>query len=150
MNTDQAIEDIKHYFNLDLMPHSRERLKRILELTSKEKIVEKVVTKRIYLNAVEEESKVVNFESLKEETQRIGMLYDTNLIEMQSKKRHRNIVSARAHVCRYMKLNSKITTTALGKFFRRDHTTIIHLLYAPDIPCAIAPLYKKKASWHTL
>lgn len=150
MNIEQAIEEIRFYFNLDLMPHSKDRLKRILESVAKETIIEKHITKKVYVNVSEDESKIMNIEALKEESKRIGLLYNTNLHEMQSKRRDRNIVSARAHVCRYVKLNSKITTVALGKFFRRDHTSIIHLLYSPNIPCAIGPLYKRSQTWHTL
>lgn len=150
MTIDQAIEEIRYYFNLDLMPHSKDRLKRILELATKEKIIEKVVTKTQYVNVTEDESKIMNLASLIEESKRIALLYNTTLSEMQGKKRDRNIVAARAHVCRYVKLNSKVTTITLGKFLKRHHTSIIYLLYCDNIQCAIGPLHKKLKTWHTL
>ena len=148
MTIDQAIEEIRYYFNLDLMPHSKDRLKRILESATKEKIIEKVITKTNYVT--EDENKIMNLESFIEESKRIGLLYNTNLSEMQGKKRDRNIVAARAHVCRYVKLNSKVTTITLGKFLKRHHTSIIYLLYCEKIQCAIGPLHKRLKTWHTL
>jgi len=146
MKIDQAIEEIRFYFNLDLMPHSRDRLKRILEQVAKDKIIEKVITKTVYLNVHEDQNKLMN---IKEEANRIGLLYGTDLAEMQSKRRERNIVQARAHFARYVKLNSKHTITSIAKFLRRHHTSIIHLLYDQNISCAIGPLYKKSKTWQS-
>lgn len=146
MTIDQAIEEIKHYFNLDLMPHSRDKLTRILDATAKEVVKEKVIVKKMYFNYVEDETAIYN---ITEEANRISLLYNTDLKSMQGKGRNRNVVSARAHLCRYMKLNSKITSVALGQYLNRHHSSILHLLYDNKIPCAIAPLYKKFVQWQS-
>lgn len=139
MEVTEAIEEIRHYFNLELLPHSRARLERILKNVSHERIVTKV--KEVVVYPTESDIPIVDFA---EEAQRIAKLYNTTLQEMQSKKRNKNIVSARAHFSRYVKLHSKYTTVAIGRFLRRDHSSIIHLLYDVKIPCAISPLYKRK------
>lgn len=138
MDIIQAIEEIRHYFNLDLMPHSRDRLERILKNVSHERIVTKVKEVVVYATDVTPVASDVH-----EEAQRIGKLYNTNLEEMQSKKRDKNIVLARAHFARYMRLHSNYTIVSIAKFLKRDHSSIIHLLYDSKVPCAISPLYKR-------
>jgi chromosomal replication initiation ATPase DnaA len=141
MTAKEALKEIKDYFNLDLLPYSEQRLLRILEMLDKTKTVTKV--KKVYVHnekEIEHEEKRLD---LIEEAQRIAHMYDTTLKEMQGKRKFHNIVAARAHFCRYARLHSDISLSSLGRFLKRDHTSIMHLVYSTKQKCVIAPLPRK-------
>ena len=141
MTAKEALKEITDYFNLDLLPYSEQRLLRILEMLDKTKTVTKV--KKVYVHdqkEVEHEEKRLD---LIEEAQRIAYMYDTTLKDMQGKRKFHNIVAARAHFCRYARLHSDISLSSLGRFLKRDHTSIMHLVYSTKQKCFIAPIPRK-------
>jgi chromosomal replication initiation ATPase DnaA len=141
MTAKEALKEITDYFNLDLLPYSEQRLLRILEMLDKTKTVTKV--KKVYVHdqkEVEHEEKRLD---LIEEAQRIAYMYDTTLKDMQGKRKFHNIVAARAHFCRYARLHSDISLSSLGRFLKRDHTSIMHLVYSTKQKCVIAPIPRK-------
>jgi chromosomal replication initiation ATPase DnaA len=141
MTPEEALKEIKDYFNLELLPYSRQRLFSILEMLDKTKTITKI--KKVYVYSDNEVQHQENRLDLVEEAQRIAHMYDTSLHEMKGRRRFVNIVSARAHFCRYAKLNSDISLSELGRFLRRDHTSIMHLIYNSKQRCIIPPLPRK-------
>ncbi len=141
MTAKEALKEIKDYFNLDLLPYSEQRLLSILEMLDKTKTVTKI--KKVYVfdsQEAEDEEKQID---LIEEAQRIAHMYGTTLQEMKGKRKFHNIVSARAHFCRYVRLHSNMPLTQLGRFLKRDHTTIMHLIYSTKQKCIIQPIPRK-------
>ncbi len=141
MTAKEALKEIKDYFNLDLLPYSEQRLLSILVMLDKTKTVTKI--KKVYVYNHKEADLIEKRLDLIEEAQRIAYMYDTTLEEMQGKRRFTNIVAARAHFCRYAKLHSDISFSSLGRFLKRDHTSIMHLVYSTKEKCVIAPLPRK-------
>lgn len=136
MNLQQAINEIKDYFNLEMMPHDIKKITAILESVTREKVIIK------YRNVQLVDSKEIIFMNLEEEGQRIAAMYGTTLEAIKGKRRDMRNVSARAHLVRYARLNSKVTITELARYLNKDHTSICHLLYSPKPNCSIPPLYK--------
>jgi len=141
MTVHEAYNDIKDYFNLDLLPYSSEKLMRILYKLEKTKTIVKY--KRILVNNEEQKQFEEKRIDLVEEAERIAHIYATTLKEMQSGCRQQNMVSARVHFCRYVRLNSQISLKQIGKFLGKDHTTIIHYIYKSKTECMLAPLQSK-------
>ena len=141
MTAKEALKEIKDYFNLDLLPYSEQRLLSILEMLDKTKTVTKI--KKVYVFDSQEAEDEIKQIDLIEEAQRIAHMYGTTLQEMKGKRKFHNIVSARAHFCRYARLHSDISLSQLGRFLKRDHTSIMHLVYSTKQKCVIAPLPRK-------
>jgi len=61
------------------------------------------------------------------------------------KGRRQERIGAKAHFIRKMVLTYKyVTLMDLARFFKNDHTTIIHLRDRAKAPCPLPPFYKKK------
>lgn len=56
----------------------------------------------------------------------ICQMYGITLKELKGKDRYFQLVMARVHFCRYMRLEHKASVTALGRYLNRDHSTVIH------------------------
>jgi len=141
MTVEEAYKEIEHYFNLDLLPYSSEKLMRILSSLEKTKTIVKY--KRIYADATESKEIEQRRVDLVEEAERIAYIYNTNLKELQSSCRQQNMVSARVHFCRYVRLHSDMSLKQIGKFLRKDHTSIVHYIYRSKTECMLAPLHSK-------
>ena len=63
---------------------------------------------------------------------RIFTSWETNLIEVQSRKRNRNIVEARAILGWYYVKRKKLTLSNAGLMVNKDHATIIHYIKMLD------------------
>lgn len=141
MTVVEAYKEIKDYFNLDLAPFSQDKLMRILLSLQKTKTVVKY--KKVYINDSETKEYDNTILDLVHEAEKIAEIYNTTLTEMQSKCGQSNIVSARAHLCRYVRMNSTISLKQMGRFLKKDHTTIIHYIYRSKTECLI-PVLKSK------
>ena len=58
----------------------------------------------------------------------IGGYFGISLEEMQSRSREKEIVTARQIAMYFMYYSGKYSLGTVGKFFDRDHTTVIHSL----------------------
>jgi chromosomal replication initiation ATPase DnaA len=141
MTAKEALKEIKDYFNLDLLPYSEQRLLSILQMLDKTKTITKI--KKVYVHNEKEAEHDEKRLDLIEEAQRIADMYGTTLQEMKGKRKFHNIVAARAHFCRYARLHSDISLSQLGRFLKRDHTTVMHLVYSTKQKCIISPLPRK-------
>jgi len=141
MTAKEALKEIKDYFNLDLLPYSEQRLLSILEMLDKTQTITKIKKVYVYDNEhLQYEEKRID---LIEEAERVAHMYDTSLQEMKCKRKFHNIVSARAHFCRYVRLHSDMSLSQIGRFLKRDHTSVMHLVYSSKVKCMIAPLPRK-------
>lgn len=57
---------------------------------------------------------------------RICEMYGITLSELKSKDRRFELVMARVHFCKYMRIEHKASTIALGRYLNRDHSSIVH------------------------
>ncbi len=137
MKINEAIKEIKDYFNLDVKGKDEQKLKSILSNTAQEIVI--VKEKKVYAPQ-EKEVMLLNIE---DECRRIAEMYGTTVEAVRSKNRSRRNVSARAHLCRYIRKNSNITLKEIATYLHRDHTSVMHLLYSTKQYCSMEPLYKR-------
>ncbi len=53
-------------------------------------------------------------------------MYGITLEQFKGKGRYFNLVMARVHFCRYMRLEHNATFTSLARYLNRDHTSVLH------------------------
>ena len=149
MNPLQAYKDIVDYFNLNPSPAGKRRLMQILEDVAVIREVDVCVIKEVPVEKIIPK-KVVTYKFVKrrldyvEELQRICLLYKTTVEDVFSKTKKHEVVRARAHFCRFIKLNCpKVTAVSLAEFLSQsDHTTVLHYWHGDIKGCKIEKLIK--------
>lgn len=71
-------------------------------------------------------SSLINHETFDHYALQICDMYGITLKELKGKDRYFQLVMARVHFCRYMRLEHNASVTALGRYLNRDHSSIIH------------------------
>lgn len=139
MTKKEFIKELKDYFSdHEWKPYDEKRM--MLLLNKFEEEMKPVVIKR----EIEHPQRVDSFPDMESEWLKICKLYNVDPIASRKNKKQEN-VSARTHFVRYMYLKyDKITSTSIGKFLGRDHSTVLHMRDFSKVPCKIAPLFQKK------
>jgi chromosomal replication initiation ATPase DnaA len=140
MTIKEAKKELQDYFNLEMTPHAESKLNNILSSikVKPERIIE---TKYVYI-ADHTQKKMINIE---EEAVKVCDMYGITIDQLRGKRRLHNFVGARAHLIRYMRMNSTTTLVELANYLNmKDHSSVIHLCYESKTRCMIKPLIKNK------
>jgi hypothetical protein len=140
MTKKEFVKELKDYFSdHEWKPYDE---KRIMLLLNKFEEESKPVV--LIKQEVEYPERVDSFPDMENEWLKICQIHNIDPVTSRKNKKQEN-VSARTYFVRYMYLKyNKVTSTAIGKFLGRDHSTVLHMRDFSKVPCEIAPLFQKK------
>lgn len=88
------------------------------------------------------------FPNLDDEWLKICKIHNLDPVIAKGNRKREN-VAARTHFVRYLYLKyENVTSKRIGRFFNKDHSTILHMRDFSKVPCPIAPLFQKKVICH--
>lgn len=118
MTRNQLIKRITGLLEVTLIPAAYNVLVDILKEYETAYLKERIRTYRV--------GTFVSDEMMNENAETISKIYGITIDQLKSKERYHTYVMARVHFCRHMRLIHNASFKTMGKYLKRDHTTIIH------------------------
>jgi len=136
MTTEQAVKAIASHLEVHLHSVPQSLLDKITSIINRTRTI---VKKEVILQDLKHERP-----DLQKEWEKICKLHCLDPIEAK-KGRIPERIGAKAHFIRKMILTyDQITLMDFARFFKNDHSTIIHLRDRSKAPCPIPPFHQKK------